>query len=172
MRNRIDDLINKKKFLYYLIVIKMKIKVLMLKDVAWVGWKWQIKEVSDTYARNVLIRQGLVKMADKKTIQDYERKMKNKQEGDIKVKWKKEKAIAWIKKDSLNIYISSSTDGHLYEKIDIKHIRQEILSLYWVKFEDKELDFPEKKVNKTWTYVFFIIQNWKKINLNLKVLTK
>jgi len=64
----------------------MKIKVLMLKDVAKLGGKGEIKEVSDTYARNVLIRQGLAKKVDKKTIQDYERSMKNKKEGDIKVK--------------------------------------------------------------------------------------
>ena len=155
-----------------LIIIKMKIKVLMLKDVAKIGGKGEIKEVSDTYARNVLIKQGLAKKADKKTIQDYERKLKNKKESDMRVKWKKENAIDCMKKDNLNINVSSSNDWHLYEKIDIKHIRQEILSLYWVKFEDKELDFPEKKVNKVWTYEFFIIQNWKKIKLNLKVLTK
>lgn len=150
----------------------MKIKVLMLKDVAWVGWKWQIKEVSDTYARNVLIKQWLAKIADKKTIQDYQKKMKHKQEEEMDIKSKKEKAIAWIKENNLTITVSASGDGHLYEKIDIKHIRQEIVSLYWVSFENKELDFPEKKVNKIWTYDFFIKQNWKKIKLLLKVLTK
>lgn len=150
----------------------MKIKVLMLKDVVWVWSKWELKEVSDTYARNVLIKQGACKIADKKTINDYERKMKNKKQEDDKIKEKKEKAIESIKEDGLKIYVLSSVDGNLYEKIDIKHIRQQIVSSYGVRFEDKELEFPDKKVNNIWTYDFFIKQDWKKISLKLKVLTK
>ncbi len=150
----------------------MKIKVLMLKDVAWVWWKWELKEVSDTYARNVLIKQSAAKIADKKTIKDHEKKMKNKKQENEKIKENKENAIEWIKENGLKIYVPSSASGNLYEKIDIKHIRQEIVSSYWVQFEDKELNFPDKKVNKTWTYDFSIKHNWKKISLKLKVLTK
>lgn len=150
----------------------MKIKVLLLKDVAWVGWKWQIKEVADTYARNVLIRQWLAKIADKKTIKDYEKKMKNKHEKEIELKEKKESVINWIKMNWLTIKVSASENWHLYEKIDIKHIKQAIFDQYKVNFENKEIEFPEKKVNKIWNYEFIIKQDWKKIWLILKVLTK
>jgi hypothetical protein len=36
----------------------------------------------------------------------------------------------------------------LYEKIDIRHIINGIFDQYKTKFFEKEIDFPEKKVNK------------------------
>jgi len=150
----------------------MKIKILLLKDVAWVGWKWQIKEVSDTYARNVLIKQGLAKIADTKTIQDYEKILKKKNQQEFEIQEKKEFAMLDMKEKGLTIYVSSSNDWHLYEKINIKHIKSAIYSTYDINFDDKQIDFPEKKANKVWMYEFFIITNWKKISISLNVLTK
>jgi len=150
----------------------MKVKVLLLENVAKLGNKWDIVEVSDAYARNVLIRQWKGKIADKATIKAYEAKMKKKQQEENQLKQKIQKAIQDIKQNGLCLVVSASGDGHLYEKVDLRHIKEEFVKKYWFKPSDKEIDFPQKKVSKVWEYEFFYKVDWKKIPLKLKVLTK
>ena len=150
----------------------MKVKVLLLQNVAKLWNKGDIVEVSDAYARNVLIRQWKWKIADKATIKAYEAKMKKKQQEETQLKQKINDAIEDIKKNWLILTVSASDDGHLYEKVDIRHIQNEFLNKYWFKPSDRELDFPQKKVSKLGEYEFFYKIDGKKIPLILKVLTK
>lgn len=150
----------------------MKIKVLLLKDVAWVWWKWEIKEVSDAYARNVLIKQNIWKIADQKAVKDYEKKQKEKAQ-ELKTQQEQQSvAISKMQEEWLKIEVSAAVDGHLYEKIDVKHIRDEILKQHKAEFTEKEIKFLDKKVNKTGFYDFDLIKDWKKISLKLNILTK
>ena len=150
----------------------MKLKVLLLKDVAKLGWKWQLVEVSDAMFRNVLLKQQAAKIADKKTIKEWEKKQEKQKQEAIMIDKKKHEAIESMKGSWLEISVQTSPDGHLYEKIDIRHIQSEIVTKYKVKFDSKEIDFPEKKVAKIWEYNFWIKIDWKKVSLKLKVLTK
>jgi len=149
----------------------MKIKVLLLKDVAKLGGKGQIVEVSDAVFRNVLRPKGEAKIADKKTIKQWENEQKKKQEQAKLLNEKKHKAVEEIKQNWLELRVSTNGE-HLYEKIDVKHIINWIFDKYKVKFSEKEIDFPQKKVNILWEYDFFIKIDWKKVALKLKVLTK
>ena len=45
-------------------------KVILLKDVDMVGKRYEIKEVKDGHARNLLIPQGLAKIATKQNIKE------------------------------------------------------------------------------------------------------
>ena len=150
----------------------MKVKVLLLQNVAKLWNKWDIVEVSDAYARNVLIKQWKGKIADKATIKAYEAKMRKKHQEEEQLKQKIQNAIQDIKYNWLIMYVSASSDGHLYEKVDIRHIKEEFVKKYGFKPSDKEIDFPQKKVAKLWEYEFFYKIDWKKIPLKLKVLTK
>ena len=149
----------------------MKIKVLLLKDVAKLGWKGQLVEVSDAMYRNVLAKQGLAKIADKKTIKEWERKQAKKQQEAQLIDTKKHNAVEKMKESGLELKVSANGE-HLYEKIDIRHIINGIFDTYGAKFSEKEIDFPEKKVNKLGEYNFFVKIDWKKVNIKLKVLTK
>ena len=149
----------------------MKIKVLLLKDVAWIGGKGQLVEVSDAMFRNVLKLKGEAKIADKKTIKEWERKQAKKQQEEKLIDEKKHKAVEQMKENWLELKVSANGD-HLYEKIDIRHIINWIFDIYKVKFSEKEIDFPEKKVNKLGEYDFNIKIDNKKVALKLKVLTK
>ncbi len=150
----------------------MKIKVLLLKDVAKLGGRWQIVEVSDAMFRNVLSKRWEAKIADKKTIKEWEKKQEKQRQEEIEINKKKHEAVESMKANWLEIKVQTSPDWHLYEKIDLRHIQSQIVSTHKVKFENKEIDFPEKKVSKVWGYEFFIKIDWKKVSLKLKVLTK
>ncbi len=152
--------------------LEMKIKVLLLKDVAWIGWKWQLVDVSDAMFRNVLSKKWEAKMADKKTIKAWEKKQEKQRQENIEIDKRKHEAVNTIKGSWLEIKVQTSPDGHLYEKIDIRHIQSQMVSTHKVKFENREIDFPEKKVSKVWNYEFFVKIDWKKVSLELKVLTK
>lgn len=149
----------------------MKLKVLLLKDVAKLGGKWQLVEVADTVFRNVLKPKGEAKLADKKTIKQWENEQKKKQEQTKLIDEKKHIAIEEMKNNWLELKVSANGD-HLYEKIDIKHIINWIFEQYKAKFLEKEVDFPIKKINSLWEYDFSIKIDWKKVALKLKVLTK
>ncbi len=133
----------------------MKIKVLLLKDVAWIGWKWQLVDVSDAMFRNVLAKRWEAKIADKKTIKAWEKKQEKQRQENIEIDKKKHEAVQTMQGNWLEIKVQTSPDGHLYEKIDVRHIQSQIVLTHKVKFESREIDFPEKKVS-----------------LKLKVLTK
>ena len=77
----------------------MKIKVLLLKDVAKLGGKGQLVEVSDAVFRNVLRPKGEAKIADKKTIKQWENEQKKKQEQAKLLNEKKHKAVEEIKQN-------------------------------------------------------------------------
>lgn len=53
-------------------------KVILLKDVAKLGRKGEVKEVSDGYARNFLILQNLASLATTENIKRAEEELKNK----------------------------------------------------------------------------------------------
>jgi len=150
----------------------MKIKVILLANVAKLWNKWDIVEVSDAYARNVLFRENKAKVADKSTIKAWERKQQKKKEEELQLKQKIDKAIADIKENWLKLVVSASVDWHLYEKVDIRHIEDAFVSNYGFRPKDKEIDFPQKKVSKIWEYDFSYIVDGKKVPLKLKVLTK
>ena len=76
-----------------------------------------------------------------------------------------------MKENWLELKVSANGD-YLYEKIDVRHIVSGIFDIYKIKFSEKEIDFPEKKVNKLWEYDFSIKIDAKKVALKLKVLTK
>jgi len=149
----------------------MKLKVLLLKDVAKLGGKWQLIEVADTVFRNVLKPKGDAKLADKKTIRQWENDQKKKQEQTKLIDEKKHSAIEEMKDSWLELKVSANGD-HLYEKIDKKHIINWIFEQYKAKFFDKEVDFPIKKITSLWEYDFSLKIDWKKVILKLKVLTK
>jgi len=148
----------------------MKVKVLLLDNVAKLGNKWDIVEVSDAYARNVLIKQWKWKIADKATIKAWERKMQKKQQEQAQLNEKLHKALEDIKQNGLEIKAKSAPDGHLYEKVDLRHIEDAFVEKYGFRPKDKEIDFPQKKVSKTWEYDFYYVVDGKKVHLKLKVI--
>ena len=51
-----------------------KIEVVLLQSVKWLGNKWDVVSVALAYAKNVLIAQGKVRVADKQAIAEVQQK--------------------------------------------------------------------------------------------------
>ncbi|MEK9166303.1 MAG: 50S ribosomal protein L9 [Patescibacteria group bacterium] len=93
-------------------------KVILLKDVANVGQKRDIKEVKDGFFRNFLVPQGLAEIATPKALAEWEknRETRERERANMgeKVKGELERALekqfAFGKK--------ANEKGHLYDKVD------------------------------------------------------
>ncbi|MBI3632198.1 MAG: 50S ribosomal protein L9 [Candidatus Vogelbacteria bacterium] len=92
-------------------------KVVLLKDVPKVGKKYDIREVSDGYGRNYLVKLGLAKLATDKAQEEVkEFKQKNvavKQMEDAEI----EKGLEKLSTIKIIIKSKSNEDGHLFAGI-------------------------------------------------------
>lgn len=97
-------------------------QVILLRDVAGVGQKGNVKNVSDGYALNFLIPNRLAEMATKEKIQT-----RQKEEAITKaeMKMREKEWIALVQKldgKKLEMKANASPQGHLYEKISGEQI--------------------------------------------------
>lgn len=97
-------------------------KVILLQNVENLGSRWDVKEVSDGYARNFLIPKGLVKPATTKDIEESER-MRATAEATAEADLKQSEELA-TKLDGyeLKIPIKVGEEGQLYAQISAKQI--------------------------------------------------
>ncbi|MEK7509277.1 MAG: 50S ribosomal protein L9 [Patescibacteria group bacterium] len=101
-------------------------QVILLRDVAGVGQKGSVKNVSDGYALNFLIPNRLAEMATKEKMQTlHKEQAATKAEMEVREKeW-----TALVKKlegQTLHIKANASEQGHLYEKISGEHVAKVI----------------------------------------------
>lgn len=89
-------------------------KVILLKDVAKVGKRYDLKEVADGFGRNFLIGRGLALAATPDALQKLA-SWKSGQEADLKVKNDLlTKALADLKNQTLTITVKANDEGHLF----------------------------------------------------------
>ncbi len=110
-------------------------KVILLHDVPNIGRKYEIKNVSDGYARNFLFPRKLARIATMQNIQDIEKqKKRHEQEKEIQ-KDILEKNIAALDGLEISITEKANEKGHLFAGI-----RKEEISK--ILKEQKHLDIP------------------------------
>ncbi len=111
-------------------------KVVLLRDVAKIGKKYDIKNVSDGYALNFLIPNGMAKIATADVVREMEA---TRQKHNAKEKADRDALIGELKslKDSrVDISATANEDGGLFAGIDKKDI---ILAIK----DQKALDIDE-----------------------------
>ena len=145
-----------------------KIKVLMLQDTAKVWSRWDIVEVSPSFARNVLIVKGSAKLADKQAMREYDvmqkKIKKDKEERDAKI----QKMIEALKKKNLEIKRKVSDEWKLYEKVNAWDIVEAIEKKYKIKLLEKEVTLA-KKIDKEWEHAYELIIEGNNVKLSLKI---
>ena len=141
-------------------------KVILLKDVKGIGKKDEIKEVSDGYARNFLIKRGLAIIVNKDVIVKVKAKAEKAKRDEIKEK-KREKQLS-KKLDNIVLKISAKANesGKLYAAVGIDNIIEEIKKRFGFVINKKEVSLKEglKTVGE-----YKVRLNFGGINIYIKV---
>ncbi|HEX7586205.1 MAG TPA: 50S ribosomal protein L9 [Patescibacteria group bacterium] len=100
-------------------------KVILLQDVKNLGRKWDVKEVSDGYARNFLLPKKLTEIATKTELQKIE-KLKEKEAIEEKKDLEKIQALADQLQGKAIVIKAKNKDGKLFGSITTKDIVKEL----------------------------------------------
>lgn len=118
-------------------------KVIFLKDVKGTAKKGEVKEVSDGYARNFLIKQGLATMATDNELkkQDAQAKKKAKMmEAELE---SLQKMAGRLDGSEVEIFGKTSNSGKLYAAISSAKLAQEIKKQLSVKIKPEQIKLKE-----------------------------
>ncbi|HBM45617.1 MAG: 50S ribosomal protein L9 [Parcubacteria group bacterium GW2011_GWF2_38_76] len=121
-------------------------KIILLKDVPKIGRRYEIKEVSDGYARNFLIKNKLGEIATDAVIKKAEDEKKKMNADKANREAKINEQITNISKEPIIVYSKANEEGHLFAGIK----KEEILKLIKnkgadIKPEELEMDKPIKE---------------------------
>jgi len=127
-------------------------KVILLKDIAKVGKKYEIKNVARGYARNFLIRRGEAIYATGQEIVRIERIQEESKKKKISDKEAFKETLRRLEGKKITLVVPASEKGSLFASIgknDLAQLIKEQLSI----LIEKEYIFPESQIKKTGEYV-------------------
>ncbi len=118
-------------------------KVILLEDVKSVGKKGEIVNVSDAYARNVLLGKKLGLEATPKNINDL--KLQKKNEDKIAQEIYEEALVlaAKINDSEVTLSIKSGEGGRTFGSVSSKEIAQAVKSQLGLEIDKKKMNLPE-----------------------------
>ncbi len=142
-------------------------KVILTQNVARLGNKGDVVEVSEGYARNYLIKNNLAKEASASAIKENQKLNKQKEAKKEKILKKKFEFVKTYSENPLQIALPANENGHLFEKLDKKKLIKTI-EKEGVSFTEKEimLDLPIKELG---IYDLRLNLNSKKLQLKIEV---
>ncbi len=124
-------------------------KVILLQDVNKLGKKYEVKNVSDGHARNLLIPKGLVKPATKEALEWLEVQkeiLRKSAENDLK---KSEDIASNIDGMELVITVKIGDEGQLFESINAQKISERFKELNLdIKKSQIDLKYPIKETGE------------------------
>lgn len=117
-------------------------EVILLKDVKGTGKKGEVKNVSDGYARNFLIKKGVAKEATSSAKKELtmKKKAQKREEKEIFEEAKSEKDI--LEKNPIEIKEKAAEDGRLFGSVTTKQIAKAIE-------EQLDIKVDKRKINQT-----------------------
>jgi large subunit ribosomal protein L9 len=124
-------------------------KVILLKDVQNLGKKYEIKEVSDGYARNYLFPKKLAKPANENTLK-WLQKQREKEEKKAEEELKKiQEKASKIDGQEIIIPVKVGKEKQLFQSITAKKIADKLKELgYDIKKNQIELEKPIKELGE------------------------
>ena len=114
-------------------------KVILLKDVKGTGKKGEIKEVSDGYARNFLLKKGVAVEANQANMKELDEKSKSKERQAL-IEYE-EAVLLGKQMENVNIQIEvkSGEGGRLFGSITSKEIAEQLK-------KQKNIDIDKRKI--------------------------
>ncbi len=126
-------------------------KVIILKDTGNVGQRGQLKEISDGYALNYLIPQGLAEQATPEKIKAWEARMKNEAQSISEKDAHQKAEIARLEGFTLIIKAAANDSGHLYKQLSARTIIDALKKEKGIEIDDKSITIknPIKATGET-----------------------
>ena len=118
-------------------------KIILLTDVAKLGKKGEIKEVSNGYARNFLIPRGLAKELKEGDLKHYEKEKKLQQRRFEKLKEENENILKDLSKKKIIIKAKAGSSGKLYGAVTSANIAEAISKKIGDEFDKKNIELDE-----------------------------
>ncbi|MFS0865597.1 50S ribosomal protein L9 [Fredinandcohnia sp. 179-A 10B2 NHS] len=118
-------------------------KVIFLKDVKGKGKKGEVKNVSDGYAHNFLLKQNLAIEATPANMKSLEAK-KNKESKEAAEELEQSKKLK-ERLESLTVELSakSGEGGRLFGSVTSKQIADELSKKHGIKIDKRKFDLPD-----------------------------
>ena len=143
-------------------------KVIFLKDLKGQGKKGEIKDVSDGYAINFLIKKGYALRKTEGSLNKLKQEQENNREMDLKNREEALKLKDKLEKITLNFKVKSSKDGKMFGSISTKQIKEELDKLGY-KIDKKQIE--NMQINSLGMHIL-VVDLYKDIKCNLKVHTE
>lgn len=120
-------------------------KVILLADVPKVGNRYDVKDLKEGYAQNVLISKGLAVLATKAELaklDDMNKKNERKRQEEIKIF---KELISSINNKSINIKAKANDKGNLFKAVSTSDIVNAIKKETGINVEEKSLQMNHIK---------------------------
>ena len=143
-------------------------KVIFLQDVKGQGKKGEIKEVSDGYAINFLIKKGYAIKQTEGSLNKLKEENEKNRELDLKKREEAKLMKEKLEKIILNFRVKSSKDSRMFGSISTKQIKEE-LQKQGFSIDKKQIE--SKTINSLGMHIVTITL-YKDIVCNLKVHTE
>lgn len=118
-------------------------KVILLEDVRGKGKKGEIIEVSDGYARNVLIKKKLGQEATAKSLNDLKLAQAHKQKVDAENLKEAQALASKMKEWKVETKIKAGEGGKVFGSVSSKEIAQAIEEQYGQQVDKKKIQMDE-----------------------------
>ena len=111
-------------------------KIILLSDIKGVGKKYDIKNVSDGYARNFLFAQKLAELATPSALKNLELRILNYQASKEKSETETRDIIKNLEGKTFEIKRRANEQGTLFDSLDIHEIAELLkINEKWITFE-------------------------------------
>ncbi|MGM0901528.1 MAG: 50S ribosomal protein L9 [Bacillota bacterium] len=118
-------------------------KVIFLKDVKGKGKKGEVKNVSDGYAHNFLIKQGLAAEATAAAMSSLNaQKKKEEKQAEVELEIAKELKEK-IEKITVELLAKSGEGGRLFGSITSKQIAEELQKKHKIKIDKRKIEMDD-----------------------------
>lgn len=114
-------------------------KVVLLENVKKLGKKDEVVEISDGYARNVIIPKGLAIEATPSNLNNLRLKNKNEEKKDEALRNQAKLDSAMIEKLKVTLYIKAGANGKTFGSITSKEIAEEINKKTGLNIDKKDI---------------------------------
>ena len=124
-------------------------KVILLQDVEGLGKKYEIKDVKNGYARNLLLPEKLVRAATKEALKwlaGQKEVIEKEAEEDLK---KAQEVASRLDGSELNILVKVGDEGQLFESINCQKIVEKLKEAgFEIKKSQVKLENPIKEIGE------------------------